>query len=156
MILVRFLHLIGLALWLGGGLWGLVLLVGARGEDPTPRGDHLALTTRLYAWIVAPGAMLATASGLALTMMAASAGYGARLGTASLAAMQAIGLVAGVLELFVGLPTAQRLGRVLAASDPAEIPKAGERFRSRLAGVLATTLTLVVVSFYLGVAGTPH
>lgn len=156
MSFVRFLHLIGIALWLGGGVWALVLLVAARGEDPAPRGDHLVLTTRLYGWIVAPGAMLATASGLALTMMAASAGYGARLGSTPLAAMQAIGVLAGVLELFVGLPTAHRLGRVTALSDPVEVPKAGERFRSRLAGVLATTLTLVVVSFYLGVIGTPH
>jgi uncharacterized membrane protein len=153
MILVRFLHLLGIGLWLGGGTAALVLVGGAKSDAPVRRADHLQVLARVYAWIVAPGAILATGSGLAITMMVSSAGFGARLGEPLVAAMQAVGVLAGALEVFISFPTSQRLGRLVAASDPAEVPLAGERFRIRITRVLAVTLTLVVVALYLGIAG---
>jgi hypothetical protein len=85
-------------------------------------------------------------------MMAASGGDGARLGEPTLAAMQTLGLVAGLLEIFVGFPTSQRLaGAGVAAMDGAAWT--GERLRTRLVVVLSITLTLVVASTYLGLLG---
>ena len=151
MTFVRFLHIVGIALWLGAGVVALLFAVAAKRDTPM-RLPRVLLLGRVYATVIAPGAMLATASGLALTMMAASAGYGARLGEPALAAMQTLGLVAGILEIFVAFPTAQRLTGAAAASvDGAAW--VGERLRARLTGLLVLNLTLVLVSTYLGLLG---
>lgn len=151
MTLVLTLHFVGIALWLGAGAVALLFAVGA-GSDTPMRIPRLLLLGRAYSAIVAPGAMLATASGLALTMMAMSAGWGAALGSPPLAAMQALGLVAGLLEVFVAFPTAQRLAGVAAATAEGAV-WAGEPLRRRLVGLLCVTLTLVVGCTYLGVVG---
>lgn len=151
MTLVRFLHFIGIGLWLGGGAVALLFATGAKRDTPM-RIPRVLLLARAYAVVVAPGAMLATASGLALTMMAMSAGWGAALGSPPLAAMQALGLLAGLLEVFVAFPTAQRLGGVAAAAADGAA-WAGEGLRARFVGLATTTLTLLVVSTYLGIIG---
>lgn len=156
MTFVRFLHLAGIAVWLGAGAAAVVLARIAATDPAGRRADRLELVGRLYAWLVAPGAILATGSGVAVTMMAASAGYGARLGAPASAAMQALGLLAGILEVFVAFPASQRLLRAVLAAEEAELPRAGERMRRRLAALGPVTLGLIVVSLYLGVIGTPH
>lgn len=151
MTFVTFLHVIGIALWLGAGAVALLFASAARQDTPM-RLPRVLLLGRIYSLLVAPGAMLATASGIALTMMAASGGDGGRLGEPALAAMQTLGLLAGILEIVVGFPTSQRLaGAGVAAMDGAAW--SGERLRSRLVIVLSITLTLVVVSTYLGLLG---
>lgn len=151
MTLVRFLHVLGIALWLGAGVVALLFATGAKQDTPM-RLPRVLLLGRIYALVIAPGAMLATASGIAITMMAASGGDSARLGEPALAAMQAVGLLAGILEIFVAFPTAQRLTGAAAASvDGAAW--VGERLRARLVGLLAVNLTLVLVATYLGLLG---
>jgi len=151
MTFVTFLHVVGIALWLGAGAVALLFATAARQDTPM-RLPRVLLLGRIYTLLIAPGAMLATASGLALTMMAASGGDGARLGEPALAAMQTMGLVAGILEIFVAFPTSQRLaGAGVAAMDGAAWT--GERLRARLVLVLALDLALVVVSTYLGLLG---
>jgi len=151
MTLVRFLHVVGIALWLGAGATALLFATAARQDTPM-RLPRVLLLGRIYTLLIAPGAMLATASGLALTMMAASGGDSARLGEPALAAMQSMGLMAGILEIFVAFPTAQRLtGAGIAAMDGAAW--AGEGMRARLVVLLWITLTLVVASTYLGLLG---
>jgi hypothetical protein len=151
MTFVRFLHVIGIALWLGAGAAALVFATAARQDTPM-RLPRVLLLGRLYTLLIAPGAMLATASGLALTMMAASGADSDRLGEPALAAMQSMGLLAGVLEIFVAFPTAQRLTAAgIAAMDGAAW--AGEAPRGRLVALLWITLSLVVASTYLGLLG---
>lgn len=151
MTFVLFLHLVGIGLWLGAGTTALAFAVAARQETPL-RLPRVLLLGRVYSMIVAPGAILATASGLALTMVAASGGSSVELGTPALAAMQTLGLVAGLIEIFVAFPTAQRLTAVAAASvDGAAW--GGEALRGRLARLLSFTLTLVLISTYLGLLG---
>jgi len=151
MTLVRFLHVVGIALWLGAGAVALLFATAARQDTPM-RLPRVLLLGRIYALLIAPGAMLATASGLALTMIATSGGDSARLGEPALAAMQSMGLLAGILEIFVAFPTARRLtGAGIAAMDGAAW--AGERLRARLVVLLWIDLTLVVASTYLGLLG---
>lgn len=158
MTIALFLHVIGISLWLGGGV--AVLLLGAAGAAAAAdaagasRAGRLALLSRIYGMLVAPGAVLATASGIALTMLVYSRGLSARLGTAAVA-METVGVLAGVLEIFVTFPAAQRLGRVIAAADPAD-PKAGERLRRRTTVMLRVTLGLVVIATLLGVVPPPE
>ena len=151
MRLVRFLHIIGIGLWLGAGAVALLFAVGAKRDHPM-RIPRILLLARVYSVVIAPGAMAATASGLALTMMAMSAGFGAALGTPPLAAMQALGLLAGILEVFVAFPTSQRLAGAAAAAAEGGT-WAGEALRARLVGLLLVNLTLIVASTYLGIVG---
>lgn len=151
MTLVLLLHVIGIALWLGAGAVALLFATAARHDTPM-RLPRVLLLGRIYTLFIAPGAMLATASGLVLTMMAASGSDSARLGEPALAAMQSMGLLAGILEIFVAFPTAQRLtGAGIAAMDGAAW--AGEVARGRLVVLLSINLTLVVASTYLGLLG---
>jgi putative copper export protein len=150
-----FLHVIGISLWLGAGTTVLLLgAAGAAGGAGGGRADRLALLSRVYGMIVAPGAVLATASGIALTMLVYSRGLSARLGTAAVG-METLGLLAGVLEIFVTFPAAQRLGGVIAAADPADA-RAGERLRRRVTVMLRVTLALVVIATLLGVVPPPE
>ena len=152
MTAVLALHLIGVALWLGAGSVALVFAVDAR-ADTGMRLPRLLLLGRIYSLVLAPGAVLATGSGIALTMMAYSAGMSTRLGEPALATMQGLGLLAGVIEVFVGFPTAQRLAGAAAISVTEGKPWRGDRLRVRLTILLTMTLALVVVSTYLGVLG---
>jgi uncharacterized membrane protein len=156
MSFVRFLHLVGLGLWLGAGGAAALLARLAAGDPPERRADRLELVGRLFGWMVAPGAVLTTASGIALTMMAASAGYGSRLGTPASAAMQVLGLVAAGLEILVSFPSSQRLMRAVLAAQGPELAGAGERMRRRLTLLAPITIGLVVVATFLGVIATPH
>jgi uncharacterized membrane protein len=149
-----FLHMIGIGLWLGGGAAVLLLGAAAAAEAAGARGDRLRLLSRAYGTLVAPGAVLATVSGIALTMLVYSRGLSAQLGAAAVG-METLGVLAGVLEIFVTLPAAQRLGRVIAAADPAD-PRAGERLRRRVTLMLRVTLGLVVVATLLGVIPAPE
>jgi hypothetical protein len=147
-------HFLGIALWVGAGAAGLLLATGARADTPL-RLPRVLLLGRIYSTIIAPGAMLATASGIALLMLVVGAGDGARLATPLVAAMQVLGMAAGLTEVFVVFPTAQRLAGVAAAAASASGPWVGERLRRRLVTLEAVTLTLVVLASFLGIAGRP-
>jgi uncharacterized membrane protein len=151
MTIARFLHMIGIALWLGGGGAVLLLARAAGGAAGAGRLDRLGLLSRTYGMIVAPGALLATVSGIALTMLLSSRGLGSRLSAPAAVGMEVLGLVAGALEIFVTFPAAQRLGRVVAAAEPADAPRAGARLRRRVAILLSVTLPLVAIATLLGV-----
>jgi uncharacterized membrane protein len=153
MTFVRFLHLLGIGLWMGGVLAALVVVGSQASDPPALRGAAYRLGAKLYSWLVAPGAVLATASGLAITMMVSSSGYGAQLGDPAVATMQVVGLVAGLLEIFVSFPASQRLGRIAFLNQAGELPAAAERLRSRTARVSSTTVVLVLVALYAGVIG---
>lgn len=153
---MRFLHLAGIGVWLGAGALTLLVIRMAAADPPERRADRLELVGRFYAWLVAPAAIMATATGLAITMMAASAGYGARLGAPASAAMQVLGLLAGGLEIFGAFPASQRMMRAVVAAERAQLAGAGERQRRRIAALGPVILLLVAAALYLGVVATPH
>jgi len=153
---MRFLHLVGIGVWLGAGAAAALLVRVAAQDPPERRADRLELVGRFYAWLVAPGAILASGSGLAITMMAASAGYGARLGEPASAAMQVLGLLAGALEIFGSFPASQRMLRAVLASPGPDLAGAGERMRRRVALLGPAALAMVVVALYLGIIATPR
>jgi hypothetical protein len=155
MTIALLLHFLGIALWVGAGAVALQLAVGA-GADTPLRLPRLLLLGRVYSMILAPGAMIATASGLALTMILMTAGDGARLGSPPLAAMQVLGLAAGLGELFVVFPTAQRLTGTAAAAVSANAPWNANALRRRVVALESAMLTLVVLASLLGIWGRPE
>jgi hypothetical protein len=103
-----FLHLLGVAWWLGGFFATMTTSIAAKGE-PRPA---LAMVMRLQ-WAIArlmvfPGSLLTVVTGLALTL---------RLGSDAmrsgwLVAMQASGIVGALLALTFVVPSAAKLARL--------------------------------------------
>jgi len=139
----RFLHMLGQCLWIGGGIAAMTLAISARAEHPNLRAAVYRLLGQVHAVVIAPGAVLTVLTGIWLTMGLARVGRTDELGQAGLATMQGAGLIAGILVLFVALPTANRLARVSVPDEKGQFSPAFERFRKRqmmvssVAGVLA-------------------
>jgi uncharacterized membrane protein len=145
--LVRFLHLLGQALWIGGGIGAMVLVLAARSEEPRIKAAVYRLVARVHGVVIAPGALLTVLTGLWLTMALARLGQGAELGRPGLAFMQGAGLVAGIVVLFVALPTANLLARVADPDEQGQLPPAFERLRRRqmMASSVAGTLAVLAL-----------
>ena len=103
-----FLHFLGFAMWLGGGLASMFAGIASRSETRSGLGAVVRAQSAIQRMIIAPGALLTILSGLMLTF--ALAGMGSA--NVWLMVMQGAGLVAGLLTLFVALPTATRLSRL--------------------------------------------
>ncbi|HEU4698355.1 MAG TPA: hypothetical protein VFS40_04205 [Gemmatimonadales bacterium] len=137
-----FLHLLGFVLWLGGALAAMVMGVAAKHEDR----DGLAATVRAQAAVhraaILPGALLTVLSGLVLTFRVMGDVYAGNNGWLIL--MQAAGIVAALVTLFISVPTAARLARL----DPTGQTAAyfdELRARQRLVASVAGTLGLVAL-----------
>jgi hypothetical protein len=107
-----FLHLLGFTMWLGGALAVMVAGVAARREDRAGLGAVARSQAATYKAVIAPGAILAVLSGLILTFNV-SARMGELVGfNLWLVVMQGAGVLAALLVLLIGLPTAARLARL--------------------------------------------
>jgi Predicted integral membrane protein (DUF2269) len=121
-----FLHLLGFTMWLGGGMASMVASIAAKREDRRGLGAVVRAQSALQRAVIAPGALLTVLSGLLLTLGAGRSEIaGANIW---LIIMQAAGLIAALLTLFIAVPTAARLGRL----DPEASPGAFDEMRQRL------------------------
>lgn len=147
MTLVRFIHFLGIALWLGGGAAAMLLAIQARREDPAIRAGVHRLLSSVHTMVIGLGALLTVASGLVMTMDMMTAGATDLMGQPRLWIMQGAGLVGGLVVLIVGLPAAIKLGGVAMADESGRLPEAFERFRRRsaMANAIGGTLALVAL-----------
>ncbi len=150
--LVRFLHLLTTAAWFGGALAVMTLAVVTRGQGESERSFVTVLIGRLYSRLIGPAAAVSVLSGVSLTMILAIQGFGPMLGSPRLAVMQGAGLLAGILVLFVGLPTAVRLGRLAASAGAEGLPSECEELRRREGIIQSMAGLLMVVAFYAAAA----
>lgn len=146
MNLARFLHLLGQALWIGGGIAAMTLAIATRGEDSAVKAGVYRLLARVHGVVIAPGALITVLSGLWLTMGMARRGEGAELGEPGLATMQVAGIIAGILVLFIALPTSNLLSRVAEPDEKGQLPPAFERLRKRQAVVSSVAGGLAVLA----------
>ena len=146
MAFAQFLHLLGQALWIGGGLAAMTLAIASRNEDPAVKAGVYRLLARLNGVVIAPGALITVLSGLWLTMTMARRGRGAELGEPGLAVMQGLGIVAGILVLLVALPTGNLLARVAEPDQAGRFPPVFERLRKRQAIVSSIAGALAVLA----------
>jgi hypothetical protein len=103
-----FLHLLGFVLWMGGGIASMFAGIAAKSEDRACLGAVARAQSAVQRIVIGPGALLTVLSGLMLTFaMTGMAGV-----SVWLMVMQGTGLVAALLTLFVGVPTASRLARL--------------------------------------------
>ena len=136
------LHLLGFTMWIGGALAVMVAGIAARREDRTALGAIVRSQSLIYRVIVGPGALMTVLAGILLTFR----NSGTRFAGADLwlIIMQAAGVFAGLLTLFISLPTASKLGRL----DPSG--KAGPYFdelrsRQKLVSTVSGVLALLAL-----------
>lgn len=141
-----FVHVLGVILWLGGGLATVVLGVVAKQFAPDHRLAAYRLTSAIQRILLGPGAAAVVLSGILLSMPYMKEGTV----PGWLMLMMGSGLLGALIAIGVTVPTAARLGRL--GLDPrGELPEsfAGLRLRLILAGSIAGGLGLVAL-----VAGT--
>lgn len=139
-----FVHLIGVALWLGAGMASMAAGVTAKKFTP---GDRLAVYRALgvvHRACVFPGAVATALSGFALLGPFMGSGM-----TGGLTIMMLAGTLGAMIAAFGSVPTAVRLGRL--ELDPrGELPEAFRALRKRQAIVATIAGGLGILSMLGG------
>ena len=122
-----FLHFMGVAAWLGGGLAMMLAGITAKNFSPEERLAVYRATSVVARNLIGPGALLVLVSGFVLSMpyfQATMPGW--------LMAMQGLGLIGAVMAIGIVTPTAARMGRL--QLDPrGELPESFAGLRKRQA-----------------------
>jgi hypothetical protein len=104
------LHILGFAMWLGGGLAAMVAGVVARSESRAALGAVTRAQASMHKLVIAPGALLVVFSGLILTIRLMNAMVTSL--SSWLMVMQGAGSLGALVILLGGLPSASRLSRL--------------------------------------------
>ena len=138
---VVFLHVLGVVLWIGGSISSMLIAVQSKHENVDARAAAARLLARLHATLVSPGAVLTLLSGFDLMMRL---GSGA-MNSGALLGMAATGILAGIMVLFVGLPTAMQRARAAVPDANGQLPPIVKRLSARQA-VVSTIAGLLAVA----------
>jgi hypothetical protein len=136
-----FLHVMGFAAWMGGGLAMMLAGITAKNFSPEERLAVYRATSVVARNLVGTGALLVLVSGFVLSVpyfQAAMPGW--------LMAMQGLGLVGAVIAIGIVTPTAARMGRL--QLDPrGEMPEtfAGLRKRQAIFATIAGIFALLAL-----------
>jgi hypothetical protein len=133
-------------MWIGGELAGMLIAYGARTEPAQVKAGAFRLISRLYTIVIGFGALIVLGTGVLLTMSMYSDGLGDLVQDAKLWVMILAGIAAGLLVLFVGMPTASRLGALSVASERGEFPPRFEVYRKRQAVISKLSVALAVTA----------
>ncbi|MGH7673040.1 MAG: hypothetical protein ACREMC_09070 [Gemmatimonadales bacterium] len=143
-----FLHYMGFAAWLGGGLAMMLAGITAKRFPPVERLAVYRATGVVARSLIGPGALLVLVSGFVLSLpyfqTAAVPGW--------LIAMQGLGLLGAVVAIGIVTPTAARMGR-LEVDPRGELPESFAGLRKRqvvfatLAGIFALLALLAGTVF---------
>jgi hypothetical protein len=141
-----FVHVLGVVLWLGGGVATMVVGITAKSFAPESRLAAYRLTSAIQRILLGPGAVAVVLSGIVLSMPYMKEGTV----PGWMMVMMTSGILAALIAIGVTVPTAARLGR-LEVDARGELPEsfAGLRARLVVTGSIAGLLGLVAL-----VAGT--
>ncbi len=143
---VLFAHLLGSALWIGGALAAMVIAIGVKSEQAAVRAGVFRLLAKVHTLVIGVGAMLAVSTGILLTMALSTGGGSEAMRDPRLWVMQGAGLLGGVLVLFVGLPTAVKMGGLAVMQEDGQLLPAFELYRKRQAVVSSIAGVLAIVA----------
>lgn len=135
-----FLHDMGFAAWVGGGLAMMLAGIAAKHFPPEERLAVYRATSVVARNLIGPGALLVLVSGFVLSLPF----FKTAIVPGWLVAMQGLGLVGALIAIGVVTPTAARMGRL--ELDPrGELPEsfAGLRKRQVIFSTTAGTLALL-------------
>lgn len=120
-------HMLGMILWLGGGMATMVLGVAAKHSAPDHRLSAYRLTSAIQRILLGPGAVAVVLSGIALSMPYMKEGTV----PGWLMLMMTTGILAALIAIGIAVPSAARLGRL--GLDPrGELPEHFQTLRLRL------------------------
>ncbi len=140
-----YVHVLGIALWLGGGLATMVVGVAAKRFSPESRIAIYRLTSAVQRLLIGPGAIGAVLSGVVLSGPYMKEG----VVPGWLVLMMAAGIPAALIALGVTVPTATRLGRL--DLDPnGDLPESFVGLRRRLVLAASVTGGLVLIALAAG------
>ena len=123
-----FLHMMGFAAWLGGGLAMMLGGITAKHFPPEERLAVYRVTGVVARNLVGPGALLVLISGFVLSLPF----FKSAVVPSWLMAMQGLGLIGAIIAIGVVTPTAARMARL--QLDPrGEMPEAFAGLRKRQA-----------------------
>lgn len=151
MLITRFVHFLGMCLWIGGAFAAMIVAFGVRGEAAAVKATAFRLLSRIHGLITGPGALVTVGTGLLMTMQLSGQGAGVVLQRPGLWIMQGAGLLAGIIWLFGTLPTATKLAGVAVVSDDGELPPIFEKLRKRQAVLSSVAGVLALVALFTGV-----
>lgn len=137
-----FLHYMGFAAWLGGGLAMMLAGITAKHFSPSDRLAVYRATGVVARSLVGPGALLVLVSGFVLSLPF----FKTALVPGWLVAMQGLGLVGAIVAIGVVTPTAARMGRL--ELDPrGDLPESffGLRKRQVIFATLAGAFALLAL-----------
>ena len=141
-----FLHLLGFTMWLGGALSTMFAGIAARDESRTALGAVVRAQAAVQRVVIGPGSLITILSGLMLTLNLTNR-FGETEGVGPwLAVMQVTGLAAGLLTLFVTVPTSARLARL----DPETHAAAFDQLRKRLKLAASISGSLGLIALLAG------
>lgn len=135
-------------MWIGGELAGRLMAYGVRQEPPEVRAGVFRIIARLYTMIIGFGALVVLGTGVLLLMSLDTGGLGDLIREPRVWVMVLAGIAAGLLVLFVGLPTASRMGALSVASGRGELPPAFDVYRKRQAVVSLISLSLAITALF--------
>lgn len=156
MLLIRFLHYLGLAMWIGGWLAGVIIFAGTRGLAAEARTTLSTKLARVYTMVVVPGAILTVASGVLWSLaMVGADDVEARVSPVGLGIMTAAGFLGGLLTVFVSLPAAIKLRAVAVPSADGKLHPLFDRLNMRLVYASGVAGLLALVSLFSAVLAPP-
>ena len=141
MSLWLFLHLLGVAMWMGGGFSATAVAFAARAEARPALATVARLQWAIVRSLVFPGSLLTVVSGLFLTFRLMN---GLAMGNGYLVTMQWLGFLGALLALTVLVPTAAKLTRLDPVGEHAAFFDR-LRGRQRLTGILSGVLGLIAL-----------
>lgn len=152
---LRFLHWAGFSVWLGAQITFMVWVPVSKTAVLETWAHVWKTLAKLQRWVVAPAVVVATLTGLALTMQLMSRQRDVG-GAAWLVGMQAFGVLAAILALAIASPLANRMGWVAEQSlaDGQKTP-AAEHLRKRLAVVGTVTGIFILAAIFFGAMSPP-
>jgi hypothetical protein len=122
------LHLLGFTMWLGASFGSMFAGMAAKAESRQGLAAVVRAQAAVQRLIIGPGALITVLSGLMLTLNASSRFGDPQAVGPWLLVMQVAGLAAGLLTLFVVIPTGARVARL----DPEVHAAAFDYLRKRL------------------------
>lgn len=146
-----FLHVLGFSIWLGASMSFMVWGRSARTASPEVWAHTWMTLARLQRSVVAPACLVATVTGVLLTMSLVQRHFDMG-GAVWLMVMQALGILAALLTLAIATPLAGRMGALAARSleKGAQDPSA-EGVQKKLAVVGSVAGVMLIVAIYFGV-----
>jgi len=148
MDLARFIHSLGMCLWIGGAIAAALIAMGVDKEPGAVRAPVYRILARIHTSVIGLGALLVVASGVLLMMNYSSTGLEVMMREPSRWVMVVVGLLACLLVLFVALPTAVRVGGLAVSSEAGDMPPVFEVYRKRLATVTNIAAVLAVFALF--------